>query len=131
MPRPRLVDRPIDKKVSLRTTIVEAVDEELADKLTGKPRYGAWTELVESLLNAWLCGEVDVRLKPRAVNLDDLLPGKETNADPRTDVSSSDSVLRSKGPGLTRPGGGSPSGDAPTGVPDLSGLNMPSSPTRW
>lgn len=131
MPRPRLVDRPIDKKLSLRTTIVNAVDAELADKLTGKPRYGAWTELVESLLTSWLCGEVDVHMKPKTVELDDLLPAKETSNDPRTDVSSPDSILRSKGPGLTGPGGSSPSSDAATGVPDLSGLNMPRGPTRW
>lgn len=73
MPRPRLVDRPVDKKLSLRTSVVQEIDSQLADKLTGKPRYGAWTELVESLLMKWACGEVDIHLKPKTVDLEDLL----------------------------------------------------------
>ena len=74
MSRPRLVDRPIDKKLSLRTSLVAEIDGQLADKLTGKPRYGAWTELVESLLQKWACGEVpEVRMQPKTVELDDLL----------------------------------------------------------
>ncbi len=74
MPRPRLVDRPIDKKLSLRTSIVKEIDSQLADPLTGKPRYGAWTELVESLLQKWSCGEVpEVHHQPKVVDLDDLM----------------------------------------------------------
>ncbi|KKN12379.1 hypothetical protein LCGC14_1016900 [marine sediment metagenome] len=74
MPRPRLVDRPIDKKLSLRTSIVKEIDSQLADPLTGKPRYGAWTELVESLLHKWACGEVpEVHHQPKIVDLDDLM----------------------------------------------------------
>ena len=74
MPRPRLVDRPIDKKLSLRTSIVNEIDSQLADPLTGKPQYGAWTELVESLLQKWSCGEVPaVHKQPKTVELDDLL----------------------------------------------------------
>ncbi|KKL46545.1 hypothetical protein LCGC14_2344530 [marine sediment metagenome] len=74
MPRPRLVDRPLDKKLSLRTSIVKEVDSQLADPLTGKPRYGAWTELVESLLLRWACGEVpEVHHQPKVESLDDLL----------------------------------------------------------
>jgi len=74
MPRPRKVDRPIDKKLSIRTSIVEEIDSQLADPLTGKPRYGAWTELVESLLMKWMSGEVpDCHIKPKTVDLGDLL----------------------------------------------------------
>ena len=73
MPRPRLVDRPVDKKLSIRTTIVTEIDSQLADSLTGKPRYGAWTELVEALLMKWMSGEVDIHLKPKTVDLEDLL----------------------------------------------------------
>jgi hypothetical protein len=74
MPRPRKVDRPIDKKLSIRTSIVEEIDAQLADPLTGKPRYGAWTELVESLLQKWMVGEIPiVHLQPKTVELDDLL----------------------------------------------------------
>ena len=73
MSRPRLVDRPIDKKLSLRTSIVQEIDSQLADPLTGKPRYGAWTELVESLLQEWMVGKVDIRVKPKTVDLDDLM----------------------------------------------------------
>ena len=74
MPRPRKVDRPIDKKLSIRTSIVEEIDSQLADPLTGKPRYGAWTELVESLLMKWMSGEIeDIHIKPKTVDLGDLL----------------------------------------------------------
>lgn len=73
MSRPRLVDRPMDKKLSLRTSIVKEIDSQLADPLTGKPRYGAWTELVESLLQEWMIGEIDIRVKPKIVDLDDLM----------------------------------------------------------
>jgi hypothetical protein len=74
MPRPRKVDRPIDKKLSLRSSIVIEIDSQLADVLTGKPKYGAWAELVESLLNEWASGRVPgVRLQPKTIELDDLL----------------------------------------------------------
>ena len=74
MSRPRLVDRPMDKKLTLRTSVVKEIDSQLADPLTGKPRYGAWTELVESLLNEWACGGIpQVRFQPKIVELDDLL----------------------------------------------------------
>ena len=74
MPRPRLVDRPMDKRLTLRTSVVKEIDSQLADPLTGKPRYGAWTELVESLLNEWACGGVpQIRNQPKTVDLEDLL----------------------------------------------------------
>jgi len=73
MARPRLVDRPVAKKLSLRSSLVTEIDSQLADQLTGKPSYGAWTELIEALLKKWLEGEVDVHLKPKQVSLEDLL----------------------------------------------------------
>lgn len=74
MPRPRKTDRPIDKKLSLRGSVVNEIDAQLADPLTGKPRYGAWAELVESLLRKWASGEVPgVPLQPKTIELDDLL----------------------------------------------------------
>lgn len=74
MPRPRKVDRPIDKKMSLRESVVMEIDTQLADPLTKKPRYGAWAELVESLLNEWASGNVPgVRLQPKTIELDDML----------------------------------------------------------
>jgi hypothetical protein len=74
MPRPRKIDRPIDKKMSLRQSIVEEIDTQLADVLTGKPRYGAWAELVESLLREWVSGRVPgIRPQPKTADLDDLL----------------------------------------------------------
>lgn len=74
MPRPRKIDRPIDKKLSLRSSIVEEVDLHLADPLTHKPRYGAWAELVETLLRNWASGKYpDVSPQPKTIGLDDLL----------------------------------------------------------
>lgn len=73
MARPRLVDRPVAKKLSLRSSLVNEVDNQLADRLTGKPSYGAWTELIEALIKQWLDGNVDIHLKPKQVDLDDLL----------------------------------------------------------
>ncbi len=74
MPRPRKIDRPIDKKLSLRSSIVNEIDAQLADPLTGKPRYGAWAELVETLLRKWASGEFpEVHPQPKTIELDDLL----------------------------------------------------------
>lgn len=74
MPRPRLIDRPIDKKLSIRTSIVKEIDNQLADPLTGKPKYGAWTDLVEALLQQWMSGEISVpHIKPKLIDLGDLL----------------------------------------------------------
>ena len=90
MPRPRLVDRPVDKKLSLRTSIVTEIDSQLADSLTGKPRYGAWTELVESLLNKWLSGEIpDIHIKPKIVDLGDMLCPKESETKKESEVEAS------------------------------------------
>lgn len=74
MSRTKRIDRPTAKKLSLRSSIVSAVDGQLADSLTGKPPYGAWTHVVEGLLNGWLDGTYDLPHYPiNNVDLDDLL----------------------------------------------------------
>ena len=73
MPRPVLVDRPVEKKLSIRSSITEQIDQQLADPLTGKPAYGAWATLVESLLREWLAGKVDISIKPKLIDLEDFL----------------------------------------------------------
>lgn len=74
MPRPRKVDKPVNKNLSIRSSLVEEIDNQLADVLTGKPRYGAWGELIESLLTKWLEGDVPTcHLKPKIEDLGDLL----------------------------------------------------------
>ena len=75
MPRPCNPDLMIDWKVPLPATIAGAVEHELMNAVTGKPRYGARSQLIAYLLSGWLAGrgrQVEVDPLP-----DDLLP-KET-----------------------------------------------------
>lgn len=53
-------DRPTKKNIAMPTSIVERVEEQLADPLTNRPRFGAWSALVSALLVAWLNGEIKV-----------------------------------------------------------------------
>lgn len=73
MPRHKRHDRPIEKAINLPESIVEQVDVSVRDPLTGKPAFGAWSELVSSLLEGWLEGRFEVRLKPFSTNLNDLM----------------------------------------------------------
>jgi len=69
MPRHKQTDRPIAKKLSLRSSIVAQVDAALVDPTTGRPEFGSWAELIESLLEGWLDGKFEVRHKPYTANL--------------------------------------------------------------
>ena len=56
MPRGRKkkLDRPIDWKLRIPTSVANAVSEELADPITGKPLLGARSILTERLYRRWL-----------------------------------------------------------------------------
>lgn len=47
-------DRPEDWKISLPRSITAPVSLLLADPLTGRPKYGARSRLIERLLREWL-----------------------------------------------------------------------------
>lgn len=67
-------DRPVEKMVNFPQSVVDRVNEQLNDPLTGRPSYGAWSQLITSLLNKWLAGEVKVTIPLRKERtLDDLL----------------------------------------------------------
>lgn len=73
MPRPRHVDRPQKKTLSLPTSVCDEVDSILRDPLTKKPEFSAWSQLVEALLRKWLNGELQLAAFPiPKVNLDSL-----------------------------------------------------------
>lgn len=63
--KPKLQDRPVEKNISLPSSIVSLVDAQLADRLTNRPPHGAYSKLVTALLRAWLDGEVKVAIKVR------------------------------------------------------------------
>ena len=50
MPKPKQVDRPIEKTLSLPTSVVTRVELELYSSLEGKVPHGAWSKLVTQLL---------------------------------------------------------------------------------
>lgn len=74
MGRHKSPDRPVTKGISLKSSLVKMTDAALMDPLTGQPQYGLWSELVESLLDKWIKGEVSVRIQPFRMNLS---PGSE------------------------------------------------------
>ncbi len=69
MPRHKHTDRPRNKKLSLRGSIVDQVDAALIDPLTSRPEFGSWSELVEGLLEGWLDGKFTIHIKPFTMNL--------------------------------------------------------------
>lgn len=75
MSRPRHTDPPVYKKIALRTSTVKSVDVAIVDPLTGGPRYGAWGELVDNLLDQWLEGKIKGPFEPFRANLEDLANG--------------------------------------------------------
>ena len=54
MPKPRRVDRPVEKSISLPQTLCAQVDIMLYSELEGRVPFGAWSKLMESLLAEWL-----------------------------------------------------------------------------
>lgn len=54
MGRPKKADKPVEKNVSLPSSVVAAVDLELYSEIEGRVPHGGWSRLVESLLREWL-----------------------------------------------------------------------------
>ncbi len=52
MARPRRTDRPIEKNLSLPSSLVARVDLELFSALEGKVPFGAWQRYVVELIEA-------------------------------------------------------------------------------
>lgn len=50
MPRPKQVDRPVEKSISLPQSMVVAVDLELWSEVEQKVPFGAWKNYIERLV---------------------------------------------------------------------------------
>jgi len=61
MPRHTTPDLRKDWKISLSATLAGAVEHQLFDPITGKPRYAERSRLISTLLAAWLA-ERGIRL---------------------------------------------------------------------
>lgn len=75
MPRHKQTDRPVAKKLSLRSSLVAQVDTALVDPTTGRPEFGSWADLVEALLEGWLDRKFEVHIKPFSSNFKEFLGG--------------------------------------------------------
>lgn len=51
MARPTKADKPIEKYISLPTSLVAAVELKLFSELEGRVPYGAWSKYVEQLIH--------------------------------------------------------------------------------
>lgn len=56
MARKKKYDRPVYRHVSIPTSLDEKVKEKIMDPVTGKPKTGAYSKLVERLLRQWVEG---------------------------------------------------------------------------
>lgn len=54
MPKPKRVDRPIMKSISLPQSIVIPVEMDLYSELEMRVPHGAWSRLISQLLREWL-----------------------------------------------------------------------------
>lgn len=54
MGKPRNVDRPVEKKISIPSSVVTEVDKYLRDPLKDKPVHAGYSQLVTKLLRKWL-----------------------------------------------------------------------------
>ena len=50
MPRPKKVDRPIEKSINIPESLVAQVELHLFSELEGRVPFGAWSELMKKLL---------------------------------------------------------------------------------
>lgn len=50
MPRPLKADRPVEKTISLPTSLVARIDLELFSELEGKVPHGAWQRFLVALI---------------------------------------------------------------------------------
>lgn len=54
MARKPKFDRPRDRHISIPTSLDNRVVEKIKDPVTGKPKTGAYSKLVERLIRQWL-----------------------------------------------------------------------------
>lgn len=54
MPQPFKADRPIEKTISIPTSIHTRVELQLFSELEGRVPHGAWSRLTSKLLEEWL-----------------------------------------------------------------------------
>lgn len=54
MAKQKHLDRPIDKNLSLPTTLVTKVELQLFSPIEGRVPHGEWSRLVQQLLREWL-----------------------------------------------------------------------------
>lgn len=63
MPRPRKVDRPVEKSISLPESLVVQVELELWSDLEGKVPFGAWQRYVAGLIHIDMIRRAAARTK--------------------------------------------------------------------
>lgn len=54
MPRPKKTDRPVEKHLTIPTSLVAEVELRLYSDLEGKVPHGAWAKLIEELLREFV-----------------------------------------------------------------------------
>lgn len=64
MPRTKLTDPTVIKRLYLRQTLVAQVELRLMNPMRGRPQYGAWGKLIEQLLTRWLEEEAQAAQQP-------------------------------------------------------------------
>lgn len=78
MSRLKLTDPQEPKRVYIRRSLREQTEAAIVDPLDGQPRYGAWSELINSLLDEWLEGRVPgAVVQPFRMDLTDLAKKEE------------------------------------------------------
>lgn len=63
MPKPRKIDRPVEKSINLPQSLCAQVDLLLYSELEGRVPFAAWKTLVETLLTEWI-GKVQKQHNP-------------------------------------------------------------------
>jgi len=48
------IDRPVEKTLSIPSSVIKRVNAQLTDRLSDKLPHGAWSRLVSGLLEEWL-----------------------------------------------------------------------------
>lgn len=108
--RPKKHDTPVSWYVSIPSSLAAEVELILLDPLTGRPRFGERSQLVELLLRDWV---EKMRLTSGAPHAIILEPNDKSHAD-RSPGTTADSIRPNDGGGIsgpTSPGFGEGSGN--------------------
>lgn len=81
MPRHKKHDRPVALKIHIPTSTYTQVEASLQDPLYGKVKYGGWSDLITTLLNAWLDRKVAIHEQPIRVDLSQYKGDPDENHD--------------------------------------------------